>query len=72
MTEQTRRPSLDDFDAYADRDGQDPGSDATDATEAETPPENLRKLRGEAGPDASAMEAIDRATASVGHDDGVR
>lgn len=53
-----------------------PGEDATDATEAETPPENLRRLRGEAQPDAgtraAAREAIDRATAAVGHDDGAR
>ncbi|WP_375457366.1 hypothetical protein [uncultured Methylobacterium sp.] len=108
MTEQTRnRPSLKDFSATADRNGQDLGQDspldvgiaartqadlkgdpageaqtariasglksedATDATEAETPPENLRAIRGE-GPDAAASEAIDRATASVGQDDGKR
>lgn len=108
MTEQTRnRPSLRDFDAATDRNGQDLGQespldvgiaartqadlerdpageaqtariasgltseDATDATEAETPPENLRALRG-GGPDAAASEAIERATASVGHDDGKR
>ncbi|GJE61670.1 hypothetical protein [Methylobacterium trifolii] len=109
MTDQTRdRPSLKDFDAYADRNGQglgqdspldvglaantqadlkgDPageaetariasglkGEDASDATEAETPPDNLRKIRGEAQPGSSAAEAIDRATASVGQDDGTR
>ncbi|MDP4022662.1 hypothetical protein Q8W71_08515 [Methylobacterium sp. NEAU 140] len=49
-----------------------PGQDATDATEAETPPENLRRLKGEGGPDAAASEAIDRATAAVGQDDGKR
>ncbi|GJE39738.1 hypothetical protein [Methylobacterium persicinum] len=48
-----------------------PGQDATDATEAETPPENLRHLRGEGG-DSAAAEAIDRATAAVGQDDGKR
>ncbi len=47
-----------------------PGQDATDATEAETPPENLRRLRGES--DSSTSEAIDRATAAVGQDDGKR
>ena len=46
--------------------------DATDQTEAETPPENLRAIRGEGGPGASASEAIDRATAAVGEDDGKR
>jgi len=105
MADTNQRQSLKDFDAYADRNGQDrgqdspldvglpqrtqadlksdpsgeaetariasgtPGQDATDATEAETPPENLRRLRGE---DSSASEAIDRATASVGQDDGKR
>ena len=51
-----------------------PGEDATDATEAETPPENLRRIRGEADgqPGAATAEAIDRATAPVGHDDGKR
>jgi hypothetical protein len=46
-----------------------PGEDATDATEAETPPENLRKLKGE---NSAAEEAIERATAAVGQDDGKR
>ncbi|MDP4004972.1 hypothetical protein [Methylobacterium sp. NEAU K] len=108
MAEQTGRPSLKDFDAYADRNGQDlgqdspldvglpaktqadlkqdpagdaqaariasgtPGSDATDATEAETPPENIRRLEGESGIAATMDEAIDRATAAVGQDDGKR
>lgn len=112
MAEQTTRPSLKDFNANADRNGQNlgqdspldvgvaantqadlkrdpagdaqaariasgtPGSDATDATEAETPPENLKKLQGEFGktPDkgSSMGEAIDRATAAVGQDDGKR
>lgn len=45
-----------------------PRQNATDATEAETPAENLRRLRGEDATD----EAIDRATASVGQDDGKR
>jgi hypothetical protein len=104
MTANSQRPSLKDFDANADRNGQDlgqdspldvglpqrtqtdlrsdpggeaetariasgmPGEDATDATEAETPPENLRKLKGE----SATSEAIDRATAAVGQDDGKR
>jgi len=112
MAEQTTRPSLKDFNANTDRNGQDlgqdspldvgvaantqadlkrdpagdaqaariasgtSGSDATDATEAETPPENLKKLQGEFGqtPDkgSSMGEAIDRATAAVGQDDGKR
>jgi hypothetical protein len=113
MTGQTGRPSLKDFDANADRNGQDlgqdspldvglaartqadlkrdpagdaeaariasgtPGSDATDATEAETPRENLDKLKGTSGTDSSGAsselsEAIDRATAAVGQDDGKR
>lgn len=106
----SERPSLKDFDAYADRNGQDlgqdgardigipartqgdlksdpsgqaetariasgtPGSDATDATEAETPPENLRRLGDAAqtsgAPKGAAAEAIDRATAPVGTDEG--
>jgi len=49
-----------------------PSEDATDQTEAETPAENLRAIRGEGQPGASASEAIDRATAPVGHDDGKR
>lgn len=48
-----------------------PRQDATDTKEAETPPENLRRLRGEST-DASTAEAIDRATAAVGQDDGKR
>ncbi|MCJ2065014.1 hypothetical protein MKK63_20205 [Methylobacterium sp. J-088] len=113
MTGQTGRPSLKDFDANADRNGQDlgqdspldigsaartqadlkrnpagdaeaariasgtPGSDATDATEAETPRENLDKLKGTSSENASGSgsdlsEAIDRATAAVGQDDGKR
>ena len=108
MTAQSsERPTLKDFDAYADRNGQDlgqdsardigvaewtqadlkrdpqgqaetariasgtPGQDATDATEAETPPENLARLRG-AGSTGAAEEAIERATAAVGQDDGKR
>lgn len=108
MADQTGRPSLKDFDAYADRNGQDlgqdsprdlglpartqadlkrdpagdaqaariasgtPGSDATEATEAETPRENLDRLAGKAGPGSDLREAIDRATAAVGQDDGKR
>ncbi|CAA2100168.1 hypothetical protein MBUL_00535 [Methylobacterium bullatum] len=103
------RPSLKDFDAYTDRNGQDlgqdeardiglpertqhdlksdpsgqaetariasgtPGSDATDATEAEVPAENIRAI-GDASqkapaPREDAKEGIDRATASVGTDE---
>ena len=109
MTDEPReRPSLKDFDAYADRNGQDlgqtdardiglpartqgdlkgnpsgeaetariasgtPGSDATDATEAETPAQTLRQIGDAAqksgGPQGTAAEAIDRATAPVGTD----
>ncbi|MBE7248258.1 MAG: hypothetical protein INR63_25205 [Actinomycetospora chiangmaiensis] len=49
-----------------------PGSDATDATEAETPRENLDKLKGATGLSPAAKESIDRATAAVGQDDGKR
>ncbi|MHB2209871.1 hypothetical protein [Methylobacterium sp. CM6257] len=108
MTEQTGRPSLKDFGADADRNGQDlgqdspldvglaantqadlkrdpagdaqaarvasgtPGSDATEATEAETPRKNLDTLRGKGGSGSNLSEAIDRATAAVGQDDGKR
>mgnify|MGYP001807882282 FL=1 len=112
MAEQTKRPSLKEFNANTDRNGQDlgqdspldvglaantqtdlkrdpagdaqaariasgtPGSDATDATEAETPPENLKKLQGDfsavSGKGSNLGEAIDRATAAVGQDDGKR
>jgi hypothetical protein len=109
MTEQNRdRPSLKQFDAYTDRNGQDlggespldvgvpsrtqadlkgdpsgeaetarlasgmPRQDATDETEAETPPENLRHIGDAAQPGNNAKEAIDRATAAVGQDDGKR
>jgi hypothetical protein len=104
----SERPTLKDFDAYADRNGQDlgqdsardlglaertqsdlkrdpqgqaetariasgtPGQDATDATEAETPRENLDRLRGQQGQSDAAREAIERATAAVGQDDGKR
>lgn len=108
MTEaSSERPTLKEFDAYADRNGQDlgqasprdvgvpertqadlkrdpqgqaetariasgtPGQDATDATEAETPDANLDRLRG-AGQAGAAQEAIERATAAVGQDDGKR
>jgi hypothetical protein len=109
MTEQNRdRPSLKQFDAYTDRNGQDlggespldigvpsrtqadlkgdpsgeaetarlasgmPRQDATDETEAETPPENLRHIGDASQPDTKAKDAIDRATAAVGQDDGKR
>ncbi|WP_019906772.1 hypothetical protein [Methylobacterium sp. 77] len=100
-----QRPSLKDFDAYTDRNGQDlgqddardigipartqhdlksdpsgesetariasgmPGQDATDETEAETPPENLRHI-GDASQTGAVSEALDRATAPVGTDSG--
>ncbi|AWN50560.1 hypothetical protein [Methylobacterium sp. 17Sr1-1] len=110
------RPSLRDFDPYADRNGQDMGQDspldvgvpqrtqgdmahdpmgqardarvasdfnrldatgATDgsqATEDETPPENLRRISdpstgSSATQNPAAKEAIDRATAAVGQDE---
>lgn len=109
--ESSERPTLKDFDAYADRNGQDlgqnlsqdsprdigvpertqgdlkrdpqgqaetariasgtPGQDATEATEAETPDANLDRLRG-AGQSGAAREAIERATAAIGQDDGKR
>lgn len=107
MTDQ-KRDSLKDFDAYADRNGQDlggespldvgvpartqhdlrsdpsgqaesarlasgfPRQDATEATEAETPPENLRRLGDASQTESGTKEAIDRATAAVGQDDGKR
>jgi hypothetical protein len=107
-------PSLKSFDAYADRNGQNLGSDSAldvgvpartqrdlnsdpmseaeiarlasdfphrdareggtigsvEATEAETPPENLARISDPTPrPDPAAREAIDRATASVGSED---
>ena len=104
------RPSLQDFDPYTDRNGQDMGqdspldvglarqtqhdvksdpadeariaraasdfnrldaigaTDAVDATEAETPPENLRRISDPSARPAAA-EAIERATAVVGKPD---
>lgn len=111
MTDNTRsRPSLKEFDAYADRNGQDlgaespldvgipartqaalkrnpdgeaeaarlasglPRQDAVEATEAETPAQNLRRISDPSttatSPDGAAEEAIERATAAVGQDDG--
>lgn len=112
MTDTDRtRPSLKEFDAYADRNGQDfgtaspldvgipsrtqaelkgnpdgtaeaarlasgtPRQDATDQTEAETPPENLRRISDPSSspqPDAKAAEAIERATAAVGSQEAPR
>ena len=120
MTNENRsRPSLRDFDAHADRNGQNQGQDSpldvarpanlqrelasdpgwqaetarvasdfarldavgggsvesSEATAAETPPENLRRISDASltGPtangDAAAREAIDRATSSLGRDD---
>ncbi|GJE69250.1 hypothetical protein [Methylorubrum podarium] len=105
------RPSLKAFDAYADRNGQDVGTDspldvgvpartqadlkgnpdgtaetariasgrerqdATDQTEAETPPDNLRRISDPSSrsePDATAQEAIERATAAVGQEEAPR
>ena len=112
-----KNPSLKDFDAYADRNGQDVGGDSpldvgipsriqhdldsdpmgeaetarlassfshadsreggtirtVEATEAETPPENLRRISDPTPltetPSPETREAIDRATASVGSED---
>ncbi|MBB2963281.1 hypothetical protein [Methylobacterium sp. R2-1] len=116
MTETSpARPSLKAFDAYADRNGQDfgtdsppdvgvpsrtqadlngnPGStaetarvasgadrpgvaqDAVDQTKAETPEENLRRISdptSRSEPDATAQEAIERATAAVGQEEAPR
>jgi hypothetical protein len=105
------RPSLKAFDAYADRNGQDFGTDspldagipsrtqadlksnpdgtaetariasgterqdAVDQTEAETPAENLRRISDPSSrsePDATAQEAIERATAAVGQEEPPR
>src|SRR5919202_4609812 len=110
------RPSLRDFNPYADRNGQDFGQDdpldvarpddlqremnrdpqgqaetarlasdrsridsiaggsigTVEATEAETPPENLRRISDPtlpSGNKGATEEAIDRATAPVGRDD---
>jgi hypothetical protein len=49
-----------------------PGSDATEATEAETPRRNRDALTGEPHAGSDLTEAIDRATAAVGQDDGKR
>lgn len=47
------------------------GSVATvEATEAETPPENLRRIGDPASRGPAASEAIERATAAVGEDPG--
>lgn len=108
MEQSRERPSLKEFSAGTDRNGQDlgqdspldigtpsrtqadlkrdpggqaeaariasgtPGSDATEATEAETPRENLGRISNADQPGDSASEAIDRATAPVGEDDGKR
>ncbi|MFJ7438024.1 hypothetical protein ACIQW5_10240 [Methylorubrum thiocyanatum] len=116
MTDTPRtRPSLKEFDADADRNGQDFGTaspldvgvpartqgdlksnpdgtaetarlasgtdrsaaarDAVDQTEAETPPENLRRISDPSSPtqpDAAAQEAIERATAAVGQEEAPR
>ncbi len=47
-----------------------PRQDATEATEAETPPENLKRLKGESPARPETDEAVDRATASLGDDEG--
>ena len=47
------------------------GSIATsEATAAETPPENLRRISDASLPPAGAADALDRATAPNGRDDG--
>ena len=109
------RPSLREFDADADRNGQNFGTDspldlgvpsrtqadlksnpdgtaetariasgtdrsgasrdAVDQTEAETPEENLRRISDPSSrtePDATAQEAIERATAAVGQEEPPR
>ncbi len=47
-----------------------PRQDATDATEAETPPENLKRLKGESPAQPETEEAVERATAALGDDEG--
>ncbi|MBE7246352.1 hypothetical protein [Methylobacterium radiotolerans] len=59
MTEQTGRPSR-----------EDPDAGATTATE--TPREKLGQMEDEARSGTDLGEAIDRATAAVGQDDGKR
>lgn len=51
------------------------GQDAVDQTEAETPAENLRRISDPSSrsePDATAQEAIERATAAVGQEETPR
>lgn len=59
MTEQTGRPS---------REGPDAGA----TTDTETPREKLGQMEDEARSGTDLGEAIDRATAAVGQDDGKR
>ncbi|XYD10782.1 hypothetical protein R1A27_10190 [Methylobacterium sp. NMS12] len=59
MTEQTGRPSRED-------------PDAQPAAETETPREKLGQMEDEARSGTDLGEAIDRATAAVGQDDGKR
>ena len=66
--------------ADADRNGQDfgtdrPGRDAVARTEAETRLDNLRRMSDPSSrtqPDATAQEAIERATAAVGQEEPPR
>ncbi|TNC14251.1 hypothetical protein FF100_08735 [Methylobacterium terricola] len=45
-------------------------TDGSQATEDETPPENLRRISDPSTGNPAAKEAIDRATAAVGKDEG--
>ncbi|MEE7449602.1 hypothetical protein MRF4_18315 [Methylobacterium radiotolerans] len=59
MTEQTGQPSRE-------------GSDAAATTDSETPREKLGQMEDKARSGTELGEAIDRATAAVGQDDGKR
>ncbi|MEE7505593.1 hypothetical protein ACLBXO_24095 [Methylobacterium sp. C33D] len=59
MTEQTGRPSRE-------------GSDTAPTTDTQTPREKLGQMEDEARSGTDLGEAIDRATAAVGQDDGKR
>ena len=56
----------------ADQQGRDAigATDGSQATEDETPPENLRRISDPSTGSPAAREAIDRATAAVGKDEG--
>lgn len=59
MTDQTGRPARE-------------GAEAAAANETETPREKLGQMEDKARSDTDLGEAIDRATAAVGQDDGKR